>query len=267
MTQTTQRIAMVVEFDGRLFHGWQRQDNAMTAQETLETALAAIEGKHIKTICAGRTDSGVHGEAMLIHADVCQRRWQRSPKAYTQGVNHHLKEGLVVAGVCAVEQDFHARFSCLERSYRYQIWTRTTPSALSTWRHWWMPRKLDVACMQEATKYMLGSHDFTSFRGANCQAHSPVREVRDISIYKDGWEICIEISADGFLYHMVRNMIGNLVQVGTGRWQPAYIAEIIGLKNRSLAAATAPARGLYFTNARYPNFSSRDIIGKELQIL
>ncbi len=258
-----QRIAMVIEFDGRSFHGWQRQDNAITVQEVLENALNKIEGYACSTMAAGRTDAGVHAEAMLVHADVSKSRWQRSVRAYTQGVNQLLPDGVVVMGVCAVEDDFHARFSCMERRYCYKIWNRSTPSVLSAWRHWWMPRTLDVKAMQQAAGYMLGEHDFGAFQAAGCQSHSAVREIRYLNVSQQGWEIRIDIHADGFLYHMVRNIVGNLVQVGTGKWQADYIPELMQQKNRAIAAATAPAQGLYFSDAVYPAFSARDLIGKE----
>ena len=261
--QTTQRIAICIEFDGHQFHGWQRQDNASTAQGALEKALSLIEGEHITTICSGRTDSGVHGEAMLVHADVSAARWLRSPKAYTQGLNQKLQAGIIATGVRAVEADFHARFSCLERTYRYQIWNRSTPSALSPWRHWWIPRTLNIDAMQTAAQQIIGEHDFTSFRAANCQAHSPIRRIHQISLQQHDCDIQLTLSANGFLYHMVRNIVGSLVQVGTGRWQPDIMGTLLQQKNRSLAAATAPAHGLYFINAKYPDFNSRDLIGYE----
>jgi len=259
----TQRIAMVVEFDGRAFHGWQRQDNAITVQEVIEVALSKIEACPRSIMASGRTDTGVHAEAMLVHADVSKVRWQRSPRAYTQGINQLLSDAVVVIGVCAVDDDFHARFSCMERRYRYKIWNRSTPSVLAAWRHWWMPRALDISAMQEAARYMLGTHDFGAFQAAGCQAHSAVREIRHLTVEQHGWEVCIDVHADGFLYHMVRNIVGNLVQVGTGKWQADYIPELIQQKNRAIAAATAPAQGLYFSDALYPLFSARELIGKE----
>ncbi|MDQ6968090.1 MAG: tRNA pseudouridine(38-40) synthase TruA [Mariprofundaceae bacterium] len=258
-----QRIAMVVEFDGRSFHGWQRQDNAITVQEVLERALSKMEGRPCLTVASGRTDAGVHAEAMLVHADVSKSRWQRSARAYTQGVNQFLSTGVVVIGVCAVKDDFHARFSCTERRYRYQIWNRSTPSALAEWRHWWMPRALDVKAMQQAADYMVGKHDFGTFQATRCQSHSAVREVRYLAVRQQGWEVTIDIHADGFLYHMVRNIVGNLVQVGIGKWQADYIPELMQQRNRVIGAATAPAQGLYFSDALYPLFSARELIGKE----
>ncbi|MDQ6954435.1 MAG: tRNA pseudouridine(38-40) synthase TruA [Mariprofundaceae bacterium] len=263
MNQNTQRIAMVIEFDGRLFHGWQRQNNAITVQETLEVALEKIEGCKRPTVGSGRTDTGVHAEAMLVHVDVLASRWQRSARAYTQGMNQHLPAGVVVMGACIVADDFHARFSCIERRYRYQIWNRSTPSVLTAWRHWWMPRALDLHAMQQAADYIVGKKDFAAFQATACQAHSAIREVRYLAVSQEGWEIKIEIHADGFLYHMVRNIVGNLVQVGIGKWPAEYIPELIRKKDRSLAAATAPAQGLYFSNALYPTLNARDLIGRE----
>ena len=259
----TQRIAMVVEFDGQLFHGWQKQSNAITVQAVLESALAKIEGRPLATASSGRTDAGVHAEAMLVHADVSARHWKRSARTYTQGVNRYLPDGVVVVGVCAVESDFHARFSCQSRRYRYQIWNRSTPSALLTWRYWWMPRNLNIDAMQEAASYMLGKQDFSSLQGAGCQAHSASRDIGVLTIEKKGCEVLIEVEADGFLYHMVRNIVGNLVHVGIGHWQPEYIQELLALKKRSEGAVTAPSQGLYFVDAIYPNFSARDLIGRQ----
>ncbi len=259
-----QRIAMAVEFDGTLFHGWQRQQNASSVQASIEDALARIEGAEGNLVAAGRTDSGVHADALLVHADVSAVRWRRSPRAYTQGLNQLLPEGVRVTGVRAVRDDFHARFDCLERRYRYQIWNRSTPSAIQRWRHWWVPRKVNLDELLSASHCLIGIHDFSSFRAAGCQAATAVREVRHISVQQQGWEIYIDIHADAFLYHMVRNIVGSLVQVGTGGWKPAKMAEVLMAKDRSQAAATAPAHGLYFTDAIYPEFSSSQLIGKEI---
>ncbi|HKI59665.1 MAG TPA: tRNA pseudouridine(38-40) synthase TruA [Mariprofundaceae bacterium] len=259
-----QRIAMVVEFDGKLFHGWQRQENASSVQAEVEDALIKIERVEGKLVAAGRTDAGVHAEALLVHADVCRSRWHRSPRAYTQGLNQLLPEGVCVTGVRAVSRDFHARFDCLERRYRYKIWNRSTPSAIHRWRHWWVPRAINLEAMQEATRCLLGRHDFTSFRAAGCQAATAVREVRHLTVQQRGWEITIDIHADAFLYHMVRNIVGSLVQVGTGGWRHEKMVEVLKVKDRSQAAATAPAHGLYFSDAIYPDFTSSELIGKEL---
>jgi tRNA pseudouridine38-40 synthase len=258
-----QRIAMVVEFDGSEFHGWQRQQNAISAQAVLEGVLTGIEQQPVKLTAAGRTDAGVHAEALLLHADVDAARWHRAPRAYTQGVNRLLPDGICVSGVRRVAEDFHARFDCLERRYRYRIWNRTTPSAIHRWRHWWMPCPLDLDAMQEASAYLLGEHDFSAFRASGCQASNPVRELRHIGIDRHGWEVNIDIHANAFLYHMVRNIVGTLVAVGRHRWLPAQMQEILKSRERTLAGATAPAHGLYFTDALYDAFSARDMVGVE----
>jgi tRNA pseudouridine38-40 synthase len=254
-----QRIVLALEYDGVRFHGWQRQDNADTVQQELESALTRIEGQAVEAVAAGRTDSGVHAEAMLVHADVSLTRWQRSPRAYVHGVNQLLPEGVVVTGVKAVAPDFHARFDCLERRYRYQIWNRSTPSAIQRWRHWWMPRPLDIEAMRRAATLIIGQKDFSAFRAAGCQAASAVRHVRSIEIERCGCEVHITAEADAFLYHMVRNIVGNLVQVGTGKWEPEHIAFLLECKDRTKAAATAPAHGLYFIDALYPEFRAADV--------
>ncbi|MDX8403726.1 MAG: tRNA pseudouridine(38-40) synthase TruA [Mariprofundaceae bacterium] len=258
-----QRIAMAVEFDGKAFHGWQRQKNAISVQSVLERALEKVEGYPVVSVAAGRTDAGVHAKALLVHADVNKERWQRSMRAYTQGVNQQLPDSVRVTGVRAVKNDFHARFDCRERRYRYQIWNRSTPSAIHQWRHWWMPRNLDLNMMKEASHCLLGTHDFSSFRASGCQASTAVREVRRIDITQQDLEIHIDIDADAFLYHMVRNIVGSLVQVGTGSWPAEKLLEVLSARDRNKAAATAPAHGLYFTDAIYQDFSATELIGKE----
>ncbi len=260
----TQRIGMVIEFDGSAFHGWQRQGNAFSVQEAVEDALFSIEQRTVKTVAAGRTDAGVHAEAMLIHADVNAARWQRSMRAYTHGLNQKLPDVVRITGVRAVSPEFHARFDCLERRYRYKIWNRSTPSAIYQWRHWWLPRALNVDQMTKAAESLIGRHDFSAFRASGCQAASPVREIKYIAIEQTGWELFIDIHADAFLYHMVRNIVGSLAEVGTGVWGVERVAQVLDCGDRSQAAATAPAHGLYFCDALYPGFSARDMIGKEV---
>ncbi|ATX82170.1 tRNA pseudouridine38-40 synthase [Mariprofundus ferrinatatus] len=252
---------MALEFDGSAFHGWQQQDNAVSVQASLQEALAEIEGKPVSTVAAGRTDSGVHAEALLVHADVSAERWQRSHLAYIHGVNSKLPDTVRVVGVRAVNSDFHARFDCRERAYRYQIWNRNTPSAIYRWRHWWMPRPLDVDAMCEAALCCLGTHDFSTLRASGCQAAHAIRTISRINVKRSDGVITIEVAADAFLYHMVRNLVGNLVDVGLGRQSPEGFARLLDQKDRSKAAATAPAHGLYFVDAVYDGFSSRELIG------
>lgn len=255
------RIALVLEFDGMQFNGWQRQDNGRSVQECLEQALQAIDGSDCRTVAAGRTDAGVHAEALLVHADVNAVRCRRSPRAYMHGVNQHLPPSLRVVGVRGVHEHFHARFDCLERAYRYRIWNRPTASALHAWRHWWMPRTLSTDAMNEAASLLVGEHDFSAFRAAGCQAHSAVRDVRQMQVERDGWVVSIEVRANAFLYHMVRNIVGGLVRVGVGDWQPQDIRALLESKDRGQGAATAPAHGLYFLDAGYADFWASELIG------
>ncbi|WP_167631761.1 tRNA pseudouridine(38-40) synthase TruA [Mariprofundus ferrooxydans] len=256
-----QRIALALEFDGRPFHGWQQQENATSVQACLQDALQAVEGEPLTVVAAGRTDAGVHAEALLVHADVSAARWQRSPRAYLHGCNSHLPDEIRVVGVRAVAADFHARFACRGRSYRYQIWNRNTASALQRWRHWWMPRSLNIEAMQEAAVHCLGRHDFSALRAAGCQAAHAEKHIRSLEIVQHDHCIHIHVSADAFLYHMVRNLVGNLVEVGAGKRSPDDFAALLASRDRQMGAATAPAHGLYFTDAWYDDFNSRDLIG------
>ena len=256
-----QRIAMIVEFDGKAFHGWQKQDNAVTVQEKLQDALLNIEGRAVITYAAGRTDAGVHAEALLVHADVCSKRWNRSHLAYLHGCNHQLPDSIRVVGVRAVEQDFHARFDCRGRAYRYQIWNRNSASALQQWRHWWMPRSLDVELMQQAAELCLGKQDFSALRATGCQAAHAVRTISRVEVERMGYCINIHVEADAFLYHMVRNLVGNLVEAGAGKMSAAEFGYLLAGRDRGRGAATAPAHGLYFVDARYDEFNAADLIG------
>jgi tRNA pseudouridine38-40 synthase len=258
---SVQRLALALEFDGMAFHGWQRQETGASVQASLEDALAAIDGRPGRTVAAGRTDAGVHGEALLVHADVDAQRWQRSPRAYLHGVNQHLPPSLRVVGLRAVPADFHARFDCLERSYRYRIWNRSAPSALHAWRHWWMPRPLSVEAMNEAAAGLLGEHDFSAFRASGCQSRSPSRELRQLHVAQDGWCISIDVRANAFLYHMVRNLVGVLVKVGSGAWAPPDVQALLHSRDRTQGAATAPAHGLYFRDAVYADFRASELVG------
>ena len=260
-----QRIAFVIEFDGAKFHGWQRQDNAFSVQEAMEDAMLKLEGKQSAPsfAAAGRTDSGVHATHMFIHADVSHSMWQSSPHAYIKGLNYHLRDaGVLVHGVQAVADDFHARFDCFERRYQYIIWNRPVSSVLHKEKAWWVFQPLDIDKMNQAASFIVGKHDFSTFRAAGCQANAPERNLKVLEVKQDGHFFTVDVAADAFLYHMVRNIVGTLVAVGIGRWQPEYVQELLDGKNRCLAAQTAPAHGLYFTNAIYPDFSAQDISGR-----
>lgn len=263
LSQAKQRLALVIEFDGGCFHGWQRQNNAFSVQEAIEQAIAKIEGATSSPALAtaGRTDTGVHATHMLIHADVDLHRWQTSPQAYVHGINFHLVEGVMVHGVKAVSNAFHARFDCFERRYCYHIINQPFQSVLHRKRAWWVAKPLDIDAMNQAACLLLGEHDFSSFRASGCQSKSSSRNLKHLHVRQVGAEICIDVAADAFLYHMVRNLAGSLVAVGKGRWQPEYIVEVLNQRDRNVAAETAPAHALYFTDALYPDFSARNISG------
>jgi len=259
-----QRIALVIEFDGAKFHGWQRQDNAFSVQEAMEDAMLKLEGKQSAPsfAAAGRTDSGVHATHMFIHADVSYLMWQKSPHAYIKGLNYHLRDaGVLVHGVKAVADDFHARFDCFERRYQYKIWNRSVSSVLYGNQAWWVFQPLDIDKMNQAACKLIGKHDFSTFRASGCQANAPERNLKVLEVKQNGHFVTVDVAADAFLYHMVRNIVGTLVAVGIGRWQPEYAQELLDGRNRCLAAQTAPAYGLYFTDAIYPDFSAQDISG------
>jgi len=254
------RLALVLEYNGQPLCGWQRQINGPSVQSYLEEALGRIEGRPVQCVAAGRTDSGVHAEAQLAHVDIDARRASRSMRAYTHGLNMWLPEYIRVVAARAVGGDFHARFDCQERAYRYQIWNRGIAPAIHVWRHWWMPRPLDIEAMQLAANALLGRQDFSSFRASGCQSSSSMREVRELHIERKEWCIMIDVRANGFLYHMVRNIVGTLVEVGVGKRSPAAMGELIHARDRRLAGDTAPAYGLYFTDAVYPDFSSSELV-------
>jgi len=254
-----QRIAMAIEFDGRPFHGWQQQQNAISVQGCLQSALQRIESDFVAVGGAGRTDAGVHAEAMLAHADVDAIRWQRSAKAYVHGCNSLLPDEIRVLAVRAVDANFHARFDCRERAYRYQIWNRRTASGLYRWRHWWMPRALNLEDMRAAAIHCVGKQDFSALRATGCQAATAVRTIRSLSVQQEGDCISICVSADAFLYHMIRILVGSLVEVGIGKRSPDEFATMLASRDRSRAGATAPAHGLYFTDAVYDHFRASSL--------
>lgn len=254
---STQRVALVLEFDGTAFHGWQRQANAPSVQAALETALERLDGAPRRTKTCGRTDTGVHAEALLVHADVDAARWRRAPRAYVHGLNAHLPETLRVIGARAVDAEFDARLSCVGRAYRYRIWMRPTPPAIERWRHWWMPRPLDLDRMQEAASLWIGEHDFSAFRAAGCQAAHPRRTVHAVDIVPQPWGVEVFVRADAFLYRMVRFMVGALVEIGVGRKGVEWAEALLDARARPPAA---PAHGLYFYDAFYAEFSARSLI-------
>ena len=243
------RIALVVEYDGRGFYGWQRQRDVPSIQATLEAALSAIADHPVTTIVAGRTDAGVHAVYQVVHFDTSAERPMR---AWTFGVNSQLPSGVAVAAAVPVPDDFHARFSATARRYYYLLLNHPMRPALYAGRVYWECRPLNFEAMREAASHFIGERDFTSVRGQGCQAKSPVKRVLSSSLRKRDDLIIFDIEATGFLLHMVRNIVGVLVSVGLGREGPAWVPELLAQCDRSRAGVTAPPSGLYLAKINYP---------------
>ena len=245
------RLAAGVEYDGSGFLGWQRQRQTPTVQACLEEALSSVANHPLTIHCAGRTDSGVHARCQVVHFDTEARR---SERAWVLGTNTRLPDGISLLWARPVDEQFHARFSARRRRYRYRILNRWIRPAIERGRVTWIRHRLDEDLMAEAARSLLGEHDFTSFRAVGCQARSPVRHVFEAGVVRRGHELHFDIEANAFVYHMVRNIAGSLIQVGRGLERPGWIRELLDLRDRTAAGITAPAQGLYFVAPTYPDF-------------
>ncbi|MBI5329613.1 MAG: tRNA pseudouridine(38-40) synthase TruA [Betaproteobacteria bacterium] len=243
-----QRIALGLEYDGRAFCGWQTQPQGCSVQDRLEAALAIIQGAPVRTVTAGRTDTGVHAAFQVVHFDCGE---PRPLTAWVRGVNAHLPADISVLWAREVAPDFDARRSALERHYRYLLLNRDVRPALLAGRVGWMHGKLDLEAMQAAAQALVGVHDFTSFRAAECQAKTPVRDLRRAEVQRHGEWVLFDFCANAFLHHQVRNMVGALVRVGLQRRPPEWITELLALRDRSQAAATFAPDGLYLAGVQY----------------
>ena len=243
------RLALSVEYDGRGFNGWQRQKDVPSVQAALESALTAIAGHEVTVVCAGRTDTGVHALHQVVHFDTTANR---PTHAWVYGTNTHLPRGVAVTGAVVVAEHFHARFSAVSRRYHYHLLNHPVRPALWGGRVSWECRPLAFERMAAAAADLLGTHDFTAFRGQGCQARTPVREVTLARLSRRGALITLEIEADGFLMHMVRNVVGVLVDIGLGKREPGWVDELLAPRPRSEAGATASAAGLYLARIAYP---------------
>jgi tRNA pseudouridine38-40 synthase len=243
------RIAVGVEYDGSAFAGWQSQRSLRTVQQVLEGALSAVAAEPVGVVCAGRTDAGVHARGQVAHFDT---RALRAPRSWVLGANSELPPDLAVAWALPVPAHFHARYCAAARVYRYLILNRTARSALSARRAAWVARPLAEAAMAQAAALLVGEHDFSAFRSAECQARSPVRRLERLSVVRRGDWILIEAVANAFLHHMVRNIAGLLIAVGKGDEPPAWARTVLEGRDRTRSAATAPAAGLYLWEVRYP---------------
>lgn len=242
------RIALGLEYDGSGYAGWQSQPGGNTVQDALERALATIAGNPLRTVCAGRTDAGVHAFEQVVHFDVAV---DRPLTAWVRGVNAHLPSTIAVRWAKDVADDFHARFSAVGRRYRYLLLNRRDRPGLLSGKLGWCHQPLDVARMQEAASALLGEHDFSAFRAAECQAKSPIKTLLRCAVWAHGDRVVFDLEANAFLHHMVRNVVGSLVYVGTGRQPVSWIAELLSARDRRLAAPTFMPDGLYFVGVNY----------------
>lgn len=244
------RLAAGVEYDGSGFFGWQRQRQSPTVQACLEAALTRVAAHEVEVQCAGRTDTGVHAHCQVVHFDTTALRTERS---WVLGSNTHLPPGISLLWVRTVDPQFHARFSARRRRYHYRILNRWVRPALERGRVAWIRHPLDAERMHAGAQYLLGEHDFSSFRAVGCQSRSPVRTVHAIAVRRSGEEVHLDIEANAFLYHMVRNIAGALIAVGRGLQPQSWLADLLKLRDRTAAGVTAPAAGLYFVAPTYPD--------------
>lgn len=242
------RLALGLEYDGAAFSGWQTQADRRSVQDVVEHALAQIAGTPIATICAGRTDAGVHALDQVIHFDTDA---VRSPTAWVRGVNRFLPTSIAVRWARDAGKDFHARYGARRRRYDYWILNAPVRSPLAHAKMGWVFRPLDQHAMRQAAMHLTGRHDFTSFRSSECQAKTPVREVEQLTVDRSGNLVRISITANAFLHHMVRNIVGALVYVGVGRHPHGWLADVLQARDRAASAPTFAAAGLYLARVEY----------------
>ena len=244
------RWRLTVEFDGRPFMGWQRQDHGPSVQQRLEEAIQRMTGELTAVHAAGRTDAGVHALAMAAHVDIAKTV---TPHRLREGLNALVRpEPISVTEVQPVNGDWHARFSCIGRKYLYRILNRPAPPALDRGRVWHIAVPLEVEAMAEGAAMLVGRHDFTTFRSVHCQSDSPVKTLDRLDVKRVGDEIHIEAAARSFLHHQVRSMVGCLALVGRGQWRPDDLRQALEAHDRAELGLNAPSEGLYFVEAIYP---------------
>ena len=243
------RVALGIEYDGTAYNGWQRQKSGVGIQSLVEDAVSTVANEAIEVVCAGRTDTGVHASAQVAHFDTAAKRELRN---WLLGINSILPEDINANWVAFVDEEFHARFSATSRSYRYLVLNRPVRSALNRNRAWWVFEPLDDEAMRDASKCLLGEHDFSAFRAAGCQASTPVREVRSLQIERKGEWLAITVTANAFLQHMVRNITGVLVAIGKGDEEPGWARSVLESRDRKQGGVSAPAHGLTLIAVEYP---------------
>lgn len=242
------RVALGLEYDGSGFHGWQSQPDVPNIQDELQTALSSIADEPVSVLAAGRTDTGVHALEQVVHFDTGS---DRPVHAWVRGVNALLPQSIAVLWAHQVPDGFHARFSAQARSYHYRLLNRPVRSAVLHGRVGWFHAPLDLERMREAAACLLGEHDFSAFRSSECQAKTPVKTLSRATIEQHGDTFIFEFTADAFLHHMVRNMIGSLVYVGKGKYPPAWLNDVLEGRDRTRAAPTFSPCGLYLQRILY----------------
>jgi tRNA pseudouridine38-40 synthase len=245
------RFALTLEYDGGPFMGLQRQDHGPSVQQAVEEAVLAVTGETVTMHSAGRTDSGVHALAMRSHVDIAK---DIEPFRLMEALNALLRPDPIAVIACvAVADDWHARFSCIGREYEYRIANRRAPLTLERGHAWHIARELDAEAMQRAAQHLVGHHDFTTFRSAHCQAKDPVKTLDRLEVRRVADHVLVEAAARSFLHHQVRSMVGTLALVGLGQWREGQVAEALAARDRAALGLNAPAEGLYFVEARYPD--------------
>ena len=244
------RIALGIEYDGGAYCGFEFQTNGPTVQAKLEDAISAVAGSRVQTICAGRTDTGVHACGQVIHFDGAV---ERSPSSWVFGSNSNLPRDINVLWARAVDGEFHARFSATRRHYRYLLFNRPVRSAVLNGRVAWECRPLNAQAMQKAAALLCGEHDFSAYRSSACQAPNPVRTVHRLDVERREDMIRIDVEANAFLHHMVRNIVGVLMAVGLGKRDPEWASQVLAGRERAKGGVTAPACGLYLMGVHYPD--------------
>ncbi|MDO9004976.1 MAG: tRNA pseudouridine(38-40) synthase TruA [Aquabacterium sp.] len=242
------RIALGVEYDGSGYNGWQSQPDVPNVQDTLQAALSEIAGESIAVLAAGRTDTGVHALEQVIHFDTGT---ERPLNAWVRGTNAFLPKDIAVLWAHSVSEEFHARFSAQARSYQYVLVNRPSRPAVHHGKMGWFHLPLDVAAMREAAQYLLGEHDFSAFRSSQCQAKTPVKNLAQLDIRQEGDTIIFNLTANAFLHHMVRNILGCLLYVGKGKHAPEWMGEVLAGGDRKYAAPTFAPDGLYLRHITY----------------
>jgi len=240
------RYKLTIEYDGTPYCGWQRQDNEPSVQQDIEEAFSDFLGRPTVIFGSGRTDSGVHASGQVAHVDI-EKAY--STDAVQGAINQRLRDvPISILHVEKVNDDFHARFSAIKRTYRYVILNRRAKPTFDQNSVWWVARPLNVEAMMEAAQHFVGNHDFTSFRDSMCQSRSPIKTLDYFHVVREGDEIYFDVSSRSFLHRQVRNMVGTLKRVGDGSWEPSIISNILDAKDRRVAGPTAPACGLYLTS-------------------